>query len=275
MITYLEQLAAEGGRAPYKRLSVSIADSIGTVTMADPATLNAFGIGMTSELRHVLGALSLDPAVRAIILTGSGAAFSAGADMRQMAEGQLSPAEQFEFIRHEFAGVINAIARCDKPVIAAVNGHAMGVGFFAALSCDMILAAPSARFGTAYIKLGLVPLGISYMLARTLGYVRAFEYCALGHTFTAQSLADLGLINAVAAEGQLLAEAQAVAARLAAGPGRALAFTKQVLRHAAYPGLDEHLIIGEAIQPLCLASADHREAVTAFAEKRSPRFDGS
>lgn len=272
--TYREQIAAAGPALPYQRLRVSIADRVATIAMDDPETLNAFSIKMTSELRHALHGMAEHPDVAAIILTGSAGAFSAGGDLRQMQETEATPAERYEFIRHEFGGVIEAIARCDKPVIAAVNGHAMGVGLFAALACDMILSARSARFGTAYIKLALTPLGVSFILARALGYARAFEFCALGSILSADQMHGLGLINRVVADGDLTMEALAVAQRLAEGPPRALAFTKQILRQAAYRDLGDHLLIGEAVQPLCLASDDHREALAAFAEKRTPRFTG-
>ncbi|MBA4751003.1 MAG: enoyl-CoA hydratase/isomerase family protein [Sphingopyxis sp.] len=272
--TYREQIKAAGPAFPYRRLEVSVADRIATITLNDPETLNAFSIKMTSELRHALGALAADPDVAAIILTGSGGAFSAGGDLRQMNETEATPAERYEFIRHEFGGVIEAIGNCDKPIIAAVNGHAMGVGLFAALSCDMIVAARSARFGTAYIKLALTPLGVSFILARSLGYARAFEFCALGSVLSPEDMKGLGLVNRVVADEELSQEATIIARRLADGPPRALAFTKQILRQAAYRELGEHLMIGEAVQPLCLASDDHQEALAAFAEKRKPKFSG-
>lgn len=272
--TYREQCDAVGPVLPYRRVEVTVRERVATITMRDPETLNAFSLQLTRELRHALGEMSADPDVAAIILTGSDGAFSAGGDLRQMNETEVTPAERYEFIRHEFGGVIEAIARCDKPVIAAVNGHAMGVGLFAALACDMILAARSARFGTAYIKLALTPLGVSFILARALGYARAFEFCALGSVLSAEQIHGLGLINRVVEDGDLTVEASAIARRLADGPPRALAFTKQILRQAAYRDLGEHLLIGEAIQPLCLASDDHREALDAFAGKRTPRFTG-
>lgn len=272
--TYRQQIAAAGPALPYRHLTVSIADRVATIAMNDPETLNAFSIKMTSELRHAVDAMAVHSDVAAIILTGSEGAFSAGGDLRQMKETEVTPAERYEFIRHEFGGVIEAIARCDKPVVAAVNGHAMGVGLFAALSCDMIVAADSARFGTAYIKLALTPLGVSFILARALGYSRAYEFCALGSVLSTKDMRELGLINRVVADNELSGEASAIARRLADGPSRALAFTKQILRQVAYRDLGEHLMTGEAIQPLCLASDDHREALAAFAEKRSPRFTG-
>lgn len=272
--TYREELLAAGPIDGYEQLRVIVEDGIAILEMHDPDSLNAFSIRMTSELRHALKSLSEDSEVGAIVLTGTGKAFSAGGDVRRMNNTELLPAERYEFIRHEFAGVVHAIAGSDKPIIAAVNGYAMGVGFFAALSCDMIVAAESARFGTAYIKLALTPLGVSFILAKQLGYARAFEFCALGKELSASEMEDFGLVNGVVKDDLLLGEATKIAKKLADGPPRALAFTKQILRRAAYSDLEEHLMIGEAIQPLCLASEDHREALKAFSEKRKPHFNG-
>ncbi len=272
--TYRQQLAARGAIEPYQLIEVRRRGPVTTIVMNDTAALNCFSIRMTGELRHALAAAEADAATRALILIGNGTAFSAGGDLRQMRAGELSPAEQYEFIRHEFGGVINQIIGMDKPVIAAVNGHAMGVGFFAVLACDLVVASDQAHFGTAYIKIGLTPLGVSHILATTIGYARAYELCALADVLSADRLKELGLVNHVVQHQQLLSEASALAQRLADGPPRALAFTKQILRRAARAGLEEHLLLGEAIQPLCLASLDHREALDAFAEKRRPAFRG-
>src|SRR5262249_9285856 len=131
-----------------------------------------------------------------------------------------------------------------------------------------------ARFGTAYIHLGLTPLGVSYLLAKTLGYCRAYELCALGDLIDAPRAEALGLINRVVPHERLLEETRMVARRLAEGPPRGLGFAKHMLRRAFHPDLEEHLLFGEAVQPLCLASADHHEALLAFLEKRKPRFVG-
>lgn len=272
--TYRGEVKRAGPVPPYRLVRIENADRISVIAMNDPESLNAYSARMTGELRAAIKEASDNPEVAAIILTGSGAAFSAGGDIRRMEDTGLTPAERYEFIRHEFAGLIHAIAATDKPVIAAVNGHAMGVGFFTALACDMIIASEGAKFGTAYIKLALTPLGVSFILARTLGYVRAYELCALGAVLSASELLQCGLINRVSKPSTLLSDAKALAGRLADGPPRALAFTKQILRRAAYADLEEHLMFGEAIQPLCLASDDHKEALSAFAEKRIPIFTG-
>jgi 2-(1,2-epoxy-1,2-dihydrophenyl)acetyl-CoA isomerase len=255
-------------------VKVERADQIETITLNDPETLNAYSAGLTGELRRALGEAAADPDVRAVILTGAGKAFSAGGDLRMMRAGDLSPAELHEFVRVEFGGVIHAIVSMDKPVIAAVNGHAMGVACFTVLACDLVVLSERARLGTAYIHLGLSPLGVSYLLARTVGYARAYELCALGEVLDARRAEALGLANRVVAHERLMEEARALAARLAAGPPRALGFTKRLLRQAAQADLDAHLALGEAIQPLLLCTEDHKEAVRAFGEKRPPRFTG-
>jgi 2-(1,2-epoxy-1,2-dihydrophenyl)acetyl-CoA isomerase len=272
--SYREEVEHLGPVPPFQFVQCDVHDGVALITMKDPASLNAFSGRMTLELRTAIKQCSIAADVSAIVLTGAGIAFSAGGDIRKMEDTKLTPAERYEFIRHEFGGVIKSITDTDKPVIAAVNGHAMGVGFFTALSCDMIIASEQARFGTAYIKLALTPLGVSFIMARALGYVRAYELCALGGELSAKELLDCRLINRVCNPSDLLVEAKALAQRLAKGPARALGFTKQILRQAAYADLEQHLMLGEAIQPLCLASDDHKEAVKAFAEKRKPTFTG-
>jgi len=272
--TYADMVRERGPLDAFQVVRFEADDRIATVTLNDPDHLNSYTIRMTGELRAALQRAEDAADVRAVILTGAGKAFSAGGDLRQMRDSDSTPLERHEFIRREFGGLIQQIVALDKPVIAAVNGHAMGVGLFTALSCDMIIASDQAKFGTAYIHLGLTPLGVSYLLAKTLGYCRAYELCALGDVFDAQHAKALGLVNCVVPHECLIDEARKLADRLAAGPPRRLGFVKQLLRRAFHPDLEEHLLLGEAVQPLCLASADHREALVAFAEKRSPHFVG-
>lgn len=273
--TYRDLLKTRGSLESYEVTQVTEYGPVAAIGMNDPETLNAFTPRMTGELCKALGEAEEDPEIRAVVLTGSGKAFTAGGDLRMMGAGDLGPIEQFEFVRREFGGVVEMIAGMDTPVIAAVNGYAMGVGMFTALACDMVVAARSARFGTAYIQLGLVPLGVGYLLAKTIGYHRAFELCALAEQLTAEDAWRLGLVNRVVDDGDLEKTALDLARRLADGPPRALGLAKQILRHAAQADLDEHLARGEAIQPLCLNTDDHKEAVAAFAEKRKPRFRGT
>jgi 2-(1,2-epoxy-1,2-dihydrophenyl)acetyl-CoA isomerase len=263
-----------GPLGEFQVVRFAIDGGIAVVTLNDPAHLNSYTIRMTGEIRKALRQAEEQPDVRAVILTGAGRAFSAGGDTRRMRDSDAPPIERYEFIRHEFGGLIKQIVSMDKPVIAAINGYAMGVGLFTALSCDMIVASERAQFGTAYIRLGLTPLGVSYLLAKTLGYCRAYELCALGDIFDARRAEALGLVNRVVPHERLLDETRVIARRLAEGPPRGLGFAKHMLRRAFHPDLEEHLMLGEALQPLCLASADHREALSALSEKRSPRFVG-
>ncbi|WP_164516582.1 enoyl-CoA hydratase/isomerase family protein [Minwuia thermotolerans] len=272
--TYADQVDERGPLDEWRKVRLEIDPPVATITLNDPESLNAFSIRLTGELRKALAEADADRRVRAIVLTGSGKAFTAGGDLRQMEQAETGPIELYEFIRREFGGVVQAIAATDKPVIAAVNGHAMGVGFFTALACDMIVASERAKFGTAYIHLGLTPLGVSQILATLVGYHKAYELCALGEVLTASEGAGLGFVNRVVAPESLMEEAGALARRLADGPPRALGFTKMLLNRAIRGGLDEHLQIGESIQPLCLDSDDHREALAAFAEKRKPVYRG-
>lgn len=250
------------------------ADRILTITLDEPEALNAYSARMTRGLRQALAEAAEDAAVSVVILTGAGKAFSAGGDLRMMRAGDMAPAALHEFVRVEFGGIIHGIVSMDKPVIAAVNGHAMGVACFTVLACDLVVASERAQLGTAYIHLALSPLGVSYLLAKTIGYARAYELCALGEPLDARRAEALGLVNRVVPHERLMDEARALAQRLAEGPPRALGFTKRLLREAVQGDLDQHLTAGEAIQPLLLWTEDHREAVRAFGEKRRPRFSG-
>src|SRR5262249_16568582 len=266
-------LRERGPLDTFQVVRVATTDRIATVTLNDPEHLNSYTIRMTGELREALRRAEDAADVRVVILTGAGKAFSAGGDLNRM-RSESPPLDRHEFIRREFGGLIQQIVAMDKPVIAAVNGYAMGVGLFTALSCDMIIASDQAKFGTAYIHLGLAPLGVSYLLAKALGYCRAYELCALGDVFDGRRAEALGRVNVVVPHERLLEETRKIAGRLADGPPRGLGFVKQLLRGAFHPDLEEHLQLGEAVQPLCLASADHREALAAYAEKRKPLFVG-
>ena len=247
--------------------------NVAILRMDAPQQLNSFSEEMCKELVHNITEATNDEQVGAIILTGTGKAFSVGGDINMMQNCGFSPIEFHSWIVEHFGGVIGAITSSPKPIIAAVNGYAMGVGFFTALSCDMIVASTSARFGTAYIKIGLCPLGVSYILCRKLGYHRAFELCALGDEITGTQALEMGLINRLVDDTSLLPEAKAIAERLVAGPRTALAQTKIVLRNAFQnQSLQQHLEHTEAIQPLLLHSADHKEGREAVKEKRSPVF---
>lgn len=272
--TYDDLVAEAGSFDAFSHLSLTRDGAVATIRMHDDASLNAFSVRMCGELRRALRRAEDDDAVRVLILTGSDKAFSAGGDIRQMRDQPTGPLETYEFIRREFGGVVMGIADMDKPVVAAVQGVAMGVGFFAALACDMVVASRDARFGSAYVHLALTPLGLSLILARSVGYHRAYEICALGEPLSGEEAHRLGLVNRLAEAGQVQEEAAVLARRLAAGPPRALAFCKQFLRQAVQADLEDHLAHGEAAQPLLLSSEDHQEAVAAFLDKREPVFRG-
>ena len=184
--------------------------------MNDAKNLNTFRPQLTQSLRRALAQAESDQRVHVVVLTGSGKVFSAGGDMNMMLDpaspssassapdpdpskpsSAMSPVDLQQFIEQEFAGLVQLIGSMSKPVIAAVNGVAMGVGFFTALSCDLIVASRNASFGSAYVRIGLCPLGLSFLLPRLVGYARAFELLALSPVLSAQQAADLGLINRV------------------------------------------------------------------------------
>ena len=264
---------------------------VAVITLADPATLNAMHQRMCDELKHALATAEADPNVGAIVITGSGRAFSAGGDTGMMGKANpLSPLETKHFITAEFSGLVEQIRQCPKPVIAAVNGAAVGFAFFLVLSCDMVFAAENAYFNVGYGKLALCPLGVGWVLARKLGHQRAFELVTLCENINAKRGAELGFVNRVTEaskpselptapggnlpppDSPLVSAAVAAAARISSGPAVALGMAKKMLHAAHTQSLADHAAWGGALQPLLLADRDHIEAAEALKAKRKPKY---
>jgi 2-(1,2-epoxy-1,2-dihydrophenyl)acetyl-CoA isomerase len=248
---------------------------VGTIRMNRPERLNAYNREMGEELLSAASALSSDPAVRCVVLTGSGKAFSAGGDVEMMAEFRGDgPGEFLDLAIHLHAFIVT-LRRAPKPVIAGVNGVAAGAGFSMALACDVAVAADSARFTLGYQNIGLSPDGgMTFFLARALGTQRAMEMTLLGKVLSAREAAAWGLVQQVFADGEFGANLSGLAARLAAGPTLAYAQAKQLYNRALSQPLEAQL--EEERQHIVRASAsnDFREGVAAFLSKRPARFEG-
>ncbi|SFK74035.1 enoyl-CoA hydratase/isomerase family protein [Geodermatophilus ruber] len=243
--------------------------AVATVILNRPEKLNALDRATRWELVGALRAVAADTDVRAVVLTGTGRAFSAGQD--------IAAVEELEHADETVAGSYNPIAQTiadmPKPVIAAVNGLAVGAGMGLALVCDQRLAADTASFSCAFGKVGLVPdTAVSWYLVRELGYARAFSFAASGRPIPAAEAHRLGLLNEIVPTDQLAARAHDLAESLAGGPAHALALTKRQFRAVSEISFEAALALEARHQGDAAGHPDHVEGRTAFAEKRAPRW---
>jgi 2-(1,2-epoxy-1,2-dihydrophenyl)acetyl-CoA isomerase len=254
-----------------------------TVTREDDggvATITMLRAGLTHqsrrELLDVVGEVGADGSVRAVVLTGTGRAFCVGQDLAQHVEAlRGDAASSLSVVEEEYNPLVLALAALRVPVVVAINGACAGAGLGLALSGDLRIAAAGAKFTTAFAGIGLSSdSGLASRLVHCVGGSRAAEILLLPDPFPAETAAMWGLVHRVVEPGQVLPEAQALAARLAAGPTAAYRALKTVLATAATDSLEDTLALEARLQKELGQTADHREAVEAFLEKRTPRFTG-
>ena len=244
---------------------------VATLTLNRPEALNALNSELRQALLAALKAAARDDAIRAVILTGAGRGFCAGADLR----GGSTERDFRSVLRAEYGPLIAALRTLPKPVVAAVNGVAAGAGVSLALAADLLVASEEAKFVPAFNRIALVPdSGLARTLVRAVGRHRAFEILMGERQLTASDARDLGLVAAVLPTDGLAAGAREFATRLADGPTTAIGLTKRLLNLAEESTLDEALDSEAALQELAGRTADHAEGVAAFADKRTPRFSG-
>jgi 2-(1,2-epoxy-1,2-dihydrophenyl)acetyl-CoA isomerase len=245
-----------------------------------PDRLNAWNRQFGYDLLAAVQSVADDEGVRAVMITGAGRGFSSGADLKDMGSQDDRTPEGHPDVRttltERYHPIITGIRNMPKPVLAAVNGPAVGIGCSLALACDLIVASESAYLLLAFVNIGLVPDGgSSLFVPARAGKTRAFEMAMLGEQVPAATALDWGLINRVYQDGRFADESEAMLIRLAEGPTRSFAGTKRQLNNRIYWGMDEQLELEADIQQEMAASSDFVEGVMAFAEKRPPKFAGS
>lgn len=251
--------------------------AIVTWTLDQPATRNALtGNTAVDELVAACAAVAADRSVRVVILTGAGPVFSSGGNVKDMARFQ-QPGLDADAIRNEYRHGIQRIPKAlyplDVPVIAAVNGPAVGAGLDLACMCDLRIASETATFAESFVRVGIVPGdGGAWLLPRAVGAAKAAEMAFTGDPITAAEALACGLVSRVVPPDALMTEAHALARRIARNPAGVLRMTKKLLREGVQNTLESVLETSAAYQALAHLSADHHEAVNAFIEKRPPRF---
>jgi len=261
-------------------VSVRREGAAATIVLDRPESLNSWNRRLGEDLLAALREAAEDPGVRAVRLTGAGRAFSSGADLRDIEamEDERTPEGHPDVQRllHErYHPIITLVREMGKPVLAAVNGPAAGIGASLALASDLIIAAESAYLLLAFINIGLVPDGGSSLLVPArVGFTRAAEMALLGERVAAPQALEWGLVNRVVPDAAFAAESDALLERLAAGPTRAYAGVKRQLNAWVYARMTEQLELEASIQQTMAASGDFAEGVAAFAERRRAVFEG-
>lgn len=259
-------------------VNVTVVDGGATVELNRPQVLNAWNGQLGADLLAALRAIATDDAVRAVLITGAGRGFSSGADLSDVSGGHTTPdgrPDVYKTLTEIYHPIMKLVRELPKPVVAAVNGPAVGIGCSLALCCDLILAGESAYFLLAFVNIGLVPDGGSSLLVPTrVGFARAAELSMLGERLPAERALEWGMINRVVADEALREEAGALLARLASGPTLSYAGTKRQLNNWLYARMDEQLDLEARLQQESSGSEDFIEGATAFLQKRKPAFKG-
>jgi 2-(1,2-epoxy-1,2-dihydrophenyl)acetyl-CoA isomerase len=256
-------------------LLYEVADAVATITLNRPDKLNAFTGPMIDAWAAALAAAQADDAVRAVVVTGAGRAFCAGGDVARMGSAEPTALDHKNHLWAHVHRIPRTLERMDKPVIAMVNGLAVGAGMGMCLMCDVRVASTEARFSTGYVKVGLVPGdGDTYFLPRVIGTARALELFWTGDFVDAAEAHRLGIVNRVVPPDELRPATYALARRLAEGPQVAIRMMKRLVYQSLRLDLETHLDLVSSHMAVVRGTRDHAEGVAAFRDKRAPRFEG-
>lgn len=261
----------------FSTIQVATSDGVLTIKLDRPDAYNAYNEQMSVELAAALRTAQREDSIRCVLLTGAGKAFCSGQDLKEI-QGRYTDAANREIdfaahLRQKFNPIVTRLRTLEKPVIAAVNGVAAGAGASFAFACDLRICSRSAGFVMAFTNIGLIPdSAATYTLLQHVGYARAIEMLWLGEKLTAEQALTWGLVNRVVEDTELADRARELAVRLAAMPTRALGLTKRLMNAAWTARLEDQLESEAFLQFTAGNTADHREGVVAFLEKRKPRF---
>jgi 2-(1,2-epoxy-1,2-dihydrophenyl)acetyl-CoA isomerase len=258
----------------FQTLLYQLEGGVLTITLNRPESYNACNEQLTTDLQGALKEAASNNEVRSIILTGAGKAFCSGQDLKE-APAPGSRRSLADSLMRRYNPIIRRLTTIPKPVICALNGIAAGAGCSIALACDIRIAAEEATLLQAFVNIGLVPdSGSSFFLSRMVGYARAFEIASLGEKIPAEKALEFGLVNRVVPADALMPEARALAGRYAAGPTKAYGYIKKMLHRAQHVSLDDMLDYEVFMQEAAGRTADYREGVQSFVEKRKAEFKG-
>ncbi|MDQ3290582.1 MAG: enoyl-CoA hydratase-related protein [Bacteroidota bacterium] len=258
----------------YETLLLQITDGIATITLNRPEVYNAVNEKLTNELQDALKQVTRNAAVRVLVFTGIGKAFCSGQDLKEAS--QLENRSLSDSLHKRYNPIIRAMREMPKPIIGKLNGVAAGAGCSLILACDIIIASEAASLSQLFINIGLVPdSGSSFFLPRLVGTLKAFELCTLGTKLNAHDALELGLVNQVVTAEALDKVVQQLAERYAVAPTKAIGLIKKMLQKSGSATLNEMLDYEAHCQEIAGNSADFREGVAAFLEKRTAQFTGN
>jgi enoyl-CoA hydratase len=254
----------------YTTILVEVRGKVGLIRLNRPKALNALNKTLMTELVRALQAFDANPAIGAMVITGSERAFAAGADIKEMAE-----ATPVDMLNREYIELFDQVRAIRKPIIAAVSGYALGGGFELAMTCDMIVASETAKFGQPEINLGIIPgAGGTQRLTRTVGKYLAMEMVLNNRTLSAEEAARFGLVNRVVPPERYLDEALELAQQIAERAPVAVRLAKEAINQALETSLTEGLAYERRVFYLLFSTEDQKEGMQAFIEKRRPAWKG-